>query len=172
MPMKRTLRRDLDDLRRLYRRAVAERDTARKNYRTERENRRTIGRQLAEAQAAVTRLTGRARRLADRLERVLDEGTDGEHTNLMRRLERMTLAYAGLRETVGTDCTPPADWREERSDLIQRLELANRARRSLAAQCDELRAANDAMSREAVDRAGTLTVAPIADREPGLGVAS
>lgn len=170
MPMKRTLRRDNDDLRRLYRRAVAERDTARDDHRTERENRRIIGEQLAAKEAAVTRLTGRAQRLADRLEQVLDDGTDGEYTRLTRRLERMTLAYTALRETVGTDCTPPADWKAERSRLLR--ELAERARRSLAAQCDELRAANDAMSREAVDRAGTLTVAPIADREPGLGVAS
>lgn len=172
MPMKRTLRRDNDELRRLYLRTLAQRDTAREHRDTEREDRRIIGRQLVEAQSTVTRVTGRARRLADRLETVLNEGTDGEYTNLTRRLERMTLAYAALRETVGTDCTPPADWPAERARLLRELELVERARRSLAAQCEELRAANDAMSREAVDRAGTLTSVPVAGREPGLGVAS
>lgn len=172
MPMKRTLRRDNADLRRLYRRAIAERDDAREQRDTEREDRRIIGRQLAAEQAAVVRLTGLTKRMKARLEQVLDDGTDGEYTRLTRRLERITLEYWALRETVGTDQVPPADRQAGRSQLVRDLELSERARRSLAAQCEELRAANDAMSREAVDRAGTLTAVPVAGREPGLGVAS
>lgn len=169
MTSKRTLRRWLASEKADRQRILAERDRWKGDFHTERAARRITARVAAEADATVVRLTGRADRLRVLLDAAMDGRTDGEYTRLTRRLERMTLAHAALRESLSLRPPVPEGWRAERSRLLRELELSERARRSLDDQVDILQRANDSLSRDAVTASGLLTI-PAEGREPGIEV--
>jgi len=115
---------------------------------------RTLRRPLAEAEA-------QNRRLADARQDARDDaGT--EHFNVRRLAQQLDAAReenAKLRAAAGRAAAAPAPavWRRERSQLKRELDLARRASAALDARVRELGAANDALSREAYDRALGVT---------------
>ena len=115
---------------------------------------RTLRRQLADAQAQIRRLAD------DRADAREDADTGTANTGrLCRQLDALreenTLLRRRLRAAAET--APPASWRRERSRLVRELDLSQRARAALDAQVRELGAANDHLSREAYDQATGVT---------------
>ncbi|MBH1939123.1 hypothetical protein I5Q34_33525 [Streptomyces sp. AV19] len=111
--------------------------------------RREMRRLLSEAEADVQRLAGQVRRLEGLL-RTAGREHGAEAARAAARLDRTVRACAR--------------YRAEATELRRRphpsggraLALAEQARRSLAAQLEIVQRSNDVMSRQLVDRAGTL----------------
>lgn len=117
---------------------------------------RTLTRQLQDARAQIRDLVEK------RDEAAGAAGT--EHFNVVRLVKQVNEARDEIdelrRQLNALPKTPSPDaWKTERARLRQRLELAERARISLDAQLMTLTLANDAMSREAYDRAVAVEVA-------------
>lgn len=113
---------------------------------------RTLRQQLADAQAQIRRLVD------DRAEAREDADTGTANTGrLCRQLDAAREETAALRRRLAAASPPPASWQRERSRLVRELDLSQRARAALDAQVLQLGAANDALSREAYDRAPGVT---------------
>ncbi|MFD8866061.1 hypothetical protein ACFV1F_17080 [Streptomyces sp. NPDC059590] len=176
---KRRLREERDDLRAQLDRMRERAETAERNVETEQFARNTMARQFAEADAANRRLHGRNVRLTEQLERAHEAAQDGALDEMGHRLDRALRACARYRAEGAEDRAAVMNAHQQlkekdaelararvfgRANLLRRLDLAERARRSLAEQLATVQAANDAMCRERISIAGTLTV-PAADAE-------
>ena len=146
-------RRRYDDLYARYQRLVAANHRLKDQCDAEREAKLIVVRQYIE-----TDLLDQARATQD----------DGLVDQLAARLERALRACARYRAELAV---LPPDRRRSLS-LAMRLELAERARRSLDVQLRQVQAVNDVMCRERVTAAGNLAVPePEPVPEPGTGAA-
>ncbi|MEU9792934.1 hypothetical protein AB0E27_20290 [Streptomyces sparsogenes] len=129
------------------------------------EQRDNARRELAESRATIVRLAGRNSRLTELLEVAQEAAQDGALDEMGRRLDRALRACARYRAEAAEDRAAAMTAHQRmkqalaeldlarvtgRTDLIRRLDLAERARRSLAEQLATVQAANDAMCRERV----------------------
>lgn len=80
-----------------------------------------------------------------------------ERDQARRDLRDTETQLGQARQRIATGPTGPDAWKAERTRLVQRLDLSERARASLDGQMTVVQDANDALCREAVDRAGNLT---------------
>lgn len=80
----------------------------------------------------------------------------------LRTIGRLSGTITDLRSELAKAKTPPAGWLAERRELKRCLLLLAQGRRRDADIIVELQAANDALNREAVDRAGTLAKREVA----------
>jgi chromosome segregation ATPase len=129
----------------------------------------------ARSEAATARRNlGRATRLYD----TADRGAQHALLRLARALRACIRYRAELARLTRNHAAQAAEWREERRRLIDAVNAGRRPAASpgdvarlrealarTAAQRDALQAQNDILSREAVDRAGTL--APLRPTEAG-----
>ncbi|MFI0915220.1 hypothetical protein [Streptomyces abikoensis] len=104
------------------------------------------------------RLEGKVAEL-ERLQTAARRGQVDEATQLGARIDRLARACAGYRAELATEREKPG---------TSALRLLERTRRSLEAQLDVLQKSNDYMSRELLDRSGTLAAKAPAGREPGV----
>lgn len=124
-----------------------QRDDALKQLGTERETRRIVVRQLAEADAANKRLDGRNRALRELLDLHRNADDAEEFDTLLRRIERLIRGCARYRADLAR--RPDA---AEVQEIRRRLLVAEQARKRLDAQLAELQRANEELSRQAAGR--------------------
>ncbi len=160
-------RKTYEELRSRYRDALVRRNSAERaverlerDNRDERKGHGETARALLASETEVKRLNERIRRLTDLLKRTQsDQGAE---------VAELTKAHEDevnqLREELAKERRP----RPLPPGNVTQLGLCERARRSLEAKVAELQASNDAMSRELVDRAGTLKAVRPTGHEPGV----